>query len=69
MNIAILGFGVVGKGICKILTEKKDSKINVVKILDRKAKDKNFINEKYVFWDEPEKYKVGDILTLTNIKQ
>lgn len=32
-------------------------------------KDKNFINEKYVFWDEPEKYKVGDILTLTNIKQ
>lgn len=28
-------------------------------------KDKNFINEKYVFWDEPEKYKVGDILTLT----
>lgn len=32
-------------------------------------KDKNFINEKYVFWDEPEKYKVGDILTLSNIKQ
>lgn len=32
-------------------------------------KDKNFINEKYVFWDEPEKYKVGDILTLINIKQ
>lgn len=43
MNIAILGFGVVGKGICKILTEKKDSKINVVKILVRKAKDKNFV--------------------------
>lgn len=32
-------------------------------------KDKNFIVDKYVFWDEPEKYKVGDILTLTNIKQ
>ena len=43
MNIAILGFGVVGKGICEILTEKKDSKINAVKILDRKAKDKNFV--------------------------
>ena len=43
MNIAILGFGVVGKGICEILKENKDSKINVVKILDRKAKDKNFV--------------------------
>ena len=32
-------------------------------------KGKNFIHEKYIFWDEPEKYKVGDILTLTNIKQ
>lgn len=32
-------------------------------------KGKNFINNKYIFWDEPEKYKVGDILTLTNIKQ
>lgn len=31
-------------------------------------KSKNFINEKYVFWDKPEKYKVGDILTLVNIK-
>ncbi len=43
MNIAILGFGVVGKGICEILKENKDSKINVVKILDRKAKNKNFV--------------------------
>ena len=32
-------------------------------------KDKKFIYEKYVFWDEPEKYKVGDVLTLSNIKQ
>ena len=32
-------------------------------------KDKKFIYEKYVFWDEPEKYKVGDVLTLTNIKE
>jgi hypothetical protein len=32
-------------------------------------KGKNFINEKYVFWDDPEKYKVGDILTLDTIKQ
>ena len=32
-------------------------------------KDKKFIHEEYVFWDEPEKYKVGDVLTLTNIKQ
>lgn len=31
-------------------------------------KGKNFINEKYVFWDDPEKYKVGDILTLDTIK-
>ncbi|MBO6273834.1 hypothetical protein J6O48_13840 [bacterium] len=30
--------------------------------------DKKFIHEKYVFWDEPEKYKVGDVLTLSNIK-
>lgn len=34
-----------------------------------RRKGKNFINEKYMFWDDPEKYKVGDILTLTNIKQ
>ncbi len=34
-----------------------------------KTNDKKFINDKYIFWDEPEKYKVGDILTLTNIKQ
>ena len=32
-------------------------------------KDKKFIYDKYVFWDEPEKYKVGDVLTLSNIKQ
>lgn len=31
-------------------------------------KDKKFIYDKYVFWDEPEKYKVGDVLTLSNIK-
>lgn len=32
-------------------------------------KDKEFIYDKYVFWDEPEKYKVGDVLTLSNINQ
>ena len=32
-------------------------------------KDKKFIYDKYIFWDEPEKYKVGDVLTLLNIKQ
>lgn len=32
-------------------------------------KDKKYIHKEYVFWDEPEKYKVGDILTLSNIKQ
>ena len=31
-------------------------------------KDKKFIYDKYIFWDEPEKYKVGDVLTLSNIK-
>ena len=33
-----------------------------------KTNNKKFIYDKYIFWDEPEKYKVGDILTLTNIK-
>jgi len=34
-----------------------------------KKDGKKYINEEYVFWDEPEKYKVGDVLTLSNIKQ
>lgn len=32
-------------------------------------KDKKFIYDEYVFWDEPERYKVGDVLTLSNIKE
>lgn len=30
-----------------------------------KTNDKRFIYNEYVFWDEPNKYKIGDVLTLT----
>ena len=34
-----------------------------------KTKGKRFIHNEYVFWDEPNKYKIGDVLTLSNIKE
>lgn len=43
MNIAILGFGVVGKGISEILNKQNNTKINISKILERNAKNKNFV--------------------------
>ena len=33
-----------------------------------KANNKQFIYDKYIFWDEPEKYKIGDILTLSQFE-
>lgn len=30
-----------------------------------KTKAKQFIYNQYVFWDEPNKYNIGDVLTLT----
>ena len=40
MNIAILGFGTVGKGVYDIIKENNLDYINVQKILIRKGKDK-----------------------------
>ena len=34
-----------------------------------KTKAKQFIHNEYIFWDEPDKYKIGDVLTLTNVKE
>lgn len=30
-----------------------------------KTKTRNYIHNEYVFWDEPNKYNIGDVLTLT----
>lgn len=43
MNIAILGYGTIGKGVFKIV--KDNPNINVIKILERKERyDQNYIN-------------------------
>ena len=34
-------------------------------IKECKSKAKQFIHNEYIFWDEPNKYNIGDVLTLT----
>lgn len=34
-----------------------------------KTKTRNYIHNEYIFWDEPNKYNIGDVLTLSNIKE
>lgn len=45
MNIAILGFGIVGKGTCEILKNKKEKNINVTQVLRRCINDKNLLKK------------------------